>query len=125
MTRTTYSVCTICDIGCQLRVVSNDGRFDRVLAHDHPMLARNICYKGVAAPDIHNHAERIRVPLKRVGERGEEALAGAYISSDAVLCPDDDEFLDDEQGVPHFKGLPGRVVTIPAPANMTKMVLEG
>lgn len=72
MTRTTYSVCTICDIGCQLRVVTSKGRVDRVLAHDHPMLARNICYKGVAAPDIHNHPERIRVPLKRVGERGED-----------------------------------------------------
>ncbi len=72
MTNTTYSVCTICDIGCQLRLVSEGGKVERVLAHDHPMLARNICYKGVAAPDIHNHAERIRVPLKRAGERGED-----------------------------------------------------
>lgn len=44
----------------------------RVLAHDHPVLAQNICYKGVAAPDIHNHAERIRTPLKRIGGRGED-----------------------------------------------------
>tara|TARA_B100001093_G_scaffold346589_1_gene331196 strand:- start:2209 stop:4299 length:2091 start_codon:yes stop_codon:yes gene_type:complete len=36
------------------------------------MLARNICYKGTAAPHIHNHAERLRVPLKRVGERGKD-----------------------------------------------------
>ncbi|MEM7070110.1 MAG: molybdopterin-dependent oxidoreductase, partial [Pseudomonadota bacterium] len=28
--------------------------------------------KGVAAPKIHNHNERLRVPLKRVGERGED-----------------------------------------------------
>lgn len=72
MTKTTYSVCTICDIGCQLRLVSQNGKVERVVAHDHPTLAQNICYKGVAAPDIHNHAERIRIPLKRIGERGED-----------------------------------------------------
>ena len=37
------------------------------------MLAKNICYKGTAAPHIHNHAERLRVPLKRVGERGQDS----------------------------------------------------
>jgi len=67
-----YSVCTICDIGCQLRTEVEHGRVKRVIAHDNPMLAANICYKGVAAPEIHNHAERLTVPLKRVGERGED-----------------------------------------------------
>ena len=67
---TKYSVCTICDIGCQLRTESEDGKVSRVIAHDSPMLSKNICYKGTAAPHIHNHAERLRVPLKRVGERG-------------------------------------------------------
>ncbi|MEM1331840.1 MAG: molybdopterin-dependent oxidoreductase [Actinomycetota bacterium] len=71
-TRVGYSVCTICDIGCQVRSVARDGRVDKVLPHDSPALARNICYKGTAAPQIHNHAERLRVPLKRVGERGED-----------------------------------------------------
>jgi len=73
MTKTTkYSVCTICDIGCQVRTEAEDGKVTRVIAHDNPMLAKNICFKGVAAPRIHNHDERIRVPLKRVGERGED-----------------------------------------------------
>lgn len=67
---TTYSVCTICDIGCQLRTVTEDGRVVQVLQHDSPALAKNVCYKGTAAPHIHNHADRLRVPLKRVGERG-------------------------------------------------------
>ncbi len=70
MSNTKYSVCTICDIGCQLRTQDVDGQVTRVIAHDHPGLAGNICFKGVAAPRIHNHAERLRVPLKRVGERG-------------------------------------------------------
>ncbi len=68
--RTGYSVCTICDIGCQLRAVSEEGRLTRILAHDSPAVARNICFKGTAAPQIHNHPERLRVPLKRIGERG-------------------------------------------------------
>ena len=70
--RVGYSVCTICDIGCQLRSVARDGQVVQVLQHDSPALARNVCYKGTAAPHIHNHAERLRVPLKRVGERGED-----------------------------------------------------
>ncbi len=69
---TKYSVCTICDIGCQLRTEAVDGKVSRVIAHDNPMLAQNICFKGVAAPEIHNHDDRLRVPLKRVGERGED-----------------------------------------------------
>ena len=71
-TRTGYSVCTICDIGCQLRTTTEDGVVTKVEQHDNPLLAKNICYKGTAAPKIHNHPERLRVPLKRVGERGED-----------------------------------------------------
>lgn len=70
--KTKYSVCTICDIGCQLRSEARDGKLHRVRAHDHPALAKNVCYKGTAAPDVHNHKDRLRVPLKRVGERGED-----------------------------------------------------
>ncbi|MBA58973.1 MAG: dehydrogenase [Gammaproteobacteria bacterium] len=70
--KSTYSVCTICDIGCQFRSESDGGRVTRIVAHDNPMLARNICYKGTAAPHIHNHSDRLRVPLKRIGARGED-----------------------------------------------------
>ena len=69
---TKYSVCTVCDIGCQLRTEAADGKVSRVIAHDNPALAPNICYKGTAVPLIHNHKERLRKPLKRVGERGED-----------------------------------------------------
>ena len=67
-----YSVCSICDIGCQLRSEAKDGKVQRVIAHDNPLLAKNICYKGVAAPSIHNHPDRLRSPLKRVGARGDD-----------------------------------------------------
>ena len=69
---TKHVVCTICDIGCQLRAEAEDGEVTRILPHENPLLAGNICYKGVAAPQIHNHPDRLRVPLKRVGERGED-----------------------------------------------------
>ena len=68
----TYSVCTICDIGCQLRAETENGKLKRMIAHDNPMLARNVCYKGTSAPDIHNHVDRLTKPLKRVGERGDD-----------------------------------------------------
>ncbi|MBT6244022.1 MAG: molybdopterin-dependent oxidoreductase, partial [Gammaproteobacteria bacterium] len=47
--------------------------------------------------------------------RGKVKLGGAFLSSDAVLCSDDDEFLDHEQGIPHFKGYPGRLVKTEMP----------
>ena len=46
--KTKYSVCTVCDIGCQLRSAAEDGKVTRVVAHDNPALAPNICYKGTA-----------------------------------------------------------------------------
>ena len=52
--------------------------------------------------------------------RGEADLAGAFISSDAVLCDDTDEWLDHEQGVPHFKGFPGRVVKLDEPPELSE-----
>ena len=67
---TRHVVCTICDIGCQMRAESEDGHLTRIRPHENPMLAKNICYKGTAAPHVHNHKDRLRRPLKRVGERG-------------------------------------------------------
>ncbi len=67
-----YVVCTICDIGCQLHAQADSGRLAKIKPHDNPMLARNICFKGTAAPQIHNHPDRLRVPLKRIGERGSD-----------------------------------------------------
>jgi anaerobic selenocysteine-containing dehydrogenase len=57
--------------------------------------------------------------------RSSEHLAGAFISSDAVLCSDEEEFLDYEQGVPHFKGFPGRIVKIDTPQNLSEQTLNG
>jgi len=58
--------------------------------------------------------------------RGSAQLAGAFISSDAVLCSDEPEFLDHEQGIPRFKGFPGRIVKLnEPPAGMSEKVMAG
>src|SRR3954453_3033172 len=69
---TKHVVCSICDIGCQLRAESVDGGLSRILPHEDPILAANICFKGTAAPRIHNHPDRLRAALKRVGARGDD-----------------------------------------------------
>ena len=102
---TKYSVCTICDIGCQLRTESEDGKVSRVIAHDSPMLAKNICYKGTAAPHIHNHADRLRVPLKRVGERGADQWQ--EISYEQAM----DEIAERLQGIIERYGAEGLAVS--------------
>lgn len=44
-------------------------------------------------------------------ERGLDAqLSGALRFADAMLCPDDEDYLDREQGIPHLKGVPCRIV---------------
>ena len=54
----------------------------------------------------------IRIPhgwWKPETKTGKENLSSAWELSDAQLCPDDDDFLDREQGIPHFKGIPCRI----------------
>jgi len=55
----------------------------------------------------------VRIPhgwWKPETERGLGKLSGAMQYADAQLCPDDGDYLDAEQGVPHLKGLPCRIV---------------
>lgn len=41
--------------------------------------------------------------------QGKGQLSGAWDHADAQLCPDDEDFLDREQGIPHLKGIPCRI----------------
>lgn len=55
----------------------------------------------------------VRIPhgwWKPETERGLGKLSGAMQYADAQLCPDDGDYLDREQGIPHLKGLPCRIV---------------
>jgi anaerobic selenocysteine-containing dehydrogenase len=49
--------------------------------------------------------------------RGDGGLSGAWDHADAQLCPDDEDFLDLEQGIPHLKGIPCRINKLGAPAS--------
>ena len=41
--------------------------------------------------------------------QGNGELSGAHKYADAQLCPDDEDYLDREQGIPHLKGIPCRI----------------
>lgn len=41
-------------------------------------------------------------------------LSGAWDFADAQICPDDDDYLDAEQGIPHLKGLPCKLTRLGA-----------
>lgn len=47
---------------------------------------------------------------------GDGTLSGARDHADAQLCPDDADYLDREQGIPHMKGLPCRVSRVSGPS---------
>ena len=51
-TRTGYNVCTICDIGCQVRTTTEHGVVTKDEQHDNQMQANNICYKRTAPPHL-------------------------------------------------------------------------
>ena len=53
------------------------------------------------------------------------SLSGAFACNDGVLVDDTDAWLDAEQGVPHFKGFPGRITKLDAPPDLPAAVLAG
>lgn len=58
----------------------------------------------------------IRVPhgwWKPEMAQGRECLSGAWLHADAQLCGDEEDDLDLEQGIPHFKGIPCSVSLVP------------
>ncbi len=65
--------------GCGLLVRVQDGRIDRVKGDKtHPRSRGHLCAKGIAGLERSSHPDRLRQPLRRVGERGQgrwEALS--------------------------------------------------
>lgn len=68
--KTHFRTCTLCESMCGIRV---DHRDDQIIAiagdPDDPHSRGHICPKGYALQDLHNDPERLRTPLKRVGEQ--------------------------------------------------------
>jgi len=72
-TRTELTFCRICEATCGLRATIEG---DRVVAlepdPDHVVSKGYSCIKGLRYHEIHHSPDRLRVPLKRVGDRFEE-----------------------------------------------------
>ncbi len=66
-------VCPWCSVGCRFYAVSVNGHIRRVeFDYDHPTVNRGkLCPKGVASYQFINSPNRLRRPMKRVGDRGE------------------------------------------------------
>src|SRR5262252_9730332 len=58
--------CRVCEPACGMIATVDDGRLVALAAdHDHPISHGFVCNKGIYGADIHNDADRLRVPLKR------------------------------------------------------------
>jgi anaerobic selenocysteine-containing dehydrogenase len=64
------AVCTVCDIACQLDVHVRDGEVTKVAPPSNPVFADFYCLKGISAAKLYGRPERLKQPLRRVGERG-------------------------------------------------------
>jgi anaerobic selenocysteine-containing dehydrogenase len=51
----------------------------------------------------------------------ETGLSGAFVCNDGMLVADSPEYLDAEQGVPHFKGFPGRVIRLESAPDLSEL----
>jgi anaerobic selenocysteine-containing dehydrogenase len=71
--RTELTFCRICEATCGLKATIEG---DRIVAlepdHDHVVSKGYSCIKGLRYHEIHHSPDRLRVPLKRVGDRFEE-----------------------------------------------------
>ena len=67
-------VCPWCSVGCRFYAVSVNGYIRRIeFDYDHPTIVNRgkLCPKGTASYQFINSPDRLRKPLRRVGDRGE------------------------------------------------------
>jgi len=66
------TVCEGCMSGCGVLVHRENGRVTKIVGNpDHPQNRGRLCIKGVTYDELLYHPDRIKHPMKRVGERGE------------------------------------------------------
>lgn len=65
------SCCFFCNSGCDCVVYVKDGRVERVEGDpESPTTLGKLCAKGLASKQVLYHPDRLKTPLKRIGERG-------------------------------------------------------
>ena len=71
MTKETVAgICGICPGGCGVNVVLVDGKVEKILPiKNHPMGV--VCVRGLHSKEIIYSRDRLKYPLRRVGEKGE------------------------------------------------------
>ncbi len=70
--RVRRTVCDICDAGCNIDAYVEDGVVIKVMGCKNPAYGNGyLCARGHANRPYIYHADRIKTPLRRTGERGE------------------------------------------------------
>lgn len=73
MSRTVPTQCTLCEAHCGVLVTVEDERVTRIEGDPQDVLSQGyICPKATALADLHHDPERLRRPVKRVGDGWEE-----------------------------------------------------
>ena len=85
------TTCGICQIGCGVIAHLSEDRVTKIEGDpDHPLNKGRLCPKGYASLEYLYHPDRLRKPLKRVGDRGEGKWAA--IGWDEALSVIADQF---------------------------------
>ncbi len=72
--QTRYITCVLCEASCGLEVVTDGPAVVSIRGHEADPLSRgHICPKAIALQDIHTDPDRLRTPVRRVGEPGADA----------------------------------------------------
>jgi len=65
--------CHLCEANCGVLMTVEDGKVTKVTGNpDHVLSEGYICPKATAIPDIQNDPDRLRSPIKKVGDDWEE-----------------------------------------------------
>lgn len=65
------SVCRACHGGCGALLYVENGQLIKIKGDpESPMSKGSMCIKGLKTPDVVNHPDRLKTPLKRKGKRG-------------------------------------------------------
>ena len=65
--------CHICEANCGVLMTVEDGKVTKVMGNpDHVLSEGYICPKATAIPDIQNDPDRLRKPIKKVGDGWQE-----------------------------------------------------
>ena len=73
MTKIHARTCHICEANCGVLMTIEEGKVTKVTGNpDHVLSEGYICPKATAIPDIQNDPDRLRKPIKKVGDGWEE-----------------------------------------------------